>query len=94
MKIRWSPTDVADLKEIRGYIAKDNLSAARKIPNRTKESVNRYVNFPLSGRPGRVSGTRELVIPETSYLAANTIQGDEVRIATLLHGKQMWPESF
>jgi toxin ParE1/3/4 len=94
MKIRWSPTAVADLESIRDYIARDSPTAARKVANRIKESVHRLANFPLSGRTGRVPGTRELVIPETSYLAAYTIQGDEVRIAALLHGKQLWPESF
>ena len=94
MKIRWSPTAVSDLESIRDYIARDSPSAARKVANRIKESVNRLINFPNSGRAGRVSETRELVIPGTSYIIAYTIQGDEVRIAAVLHGKQRWPESF
>jgi addiction module RelE/StbE family toxin len=94
MKIRWSPTAVSDLETIRGYIAKDSSVAAQKIANRIKESVYRLVNFPLSGRVGRVPGTRELVIPGTSYITAYTIQDDEVQIAAVLHGKQRWPERF
>jgi plasmid stabilization system protein ParE len=64
------------------------------VATRIRESVNRLVNFPLSGKAGRVPETRELVIPGTSYIAAYTIQGDEVRIAAVLHGKQSWPGSF
>jgi toxin ParE1/3/4 len=94
MKVRWSPTAVSDLESIRDYIAKDSPSAARKVANRIKESVIRLSNFPLSGRAGRVSGTRELVIPGTSYIAAYTIQGDEVQVAAVLHGRQHWPKSF
>ena len=94
MRIRWSPTAVSDLESIRSYIAEDNPTAARKVAIRIKESVNRLVNFPLSGRAGRVPETRELVIPGTSYIAAYRIQGDEVQIAAVLHGKQPWPESF
>jgi addiction module RelE/StbE family toxin len=94
MKIRWSPTAIADLESIHDFITKDSPAAASRIANRIKDSVNRLANFPLSGRPGRVPGTRDLVIPETSYLAAYTIQGNEVRIAALLHGKQLWPDSF
>jgi addiction module RelE/StbE family toxin len=94
MTIRWSPTAISDLEAIRDYIAQDSPSAARKVANRIKESVNRLIDFSLSGRAGRVSGTRELVIPGTSYIAAYTIQGDEVRIAAVLHGRQHWPESF
>jgi len=94
MRIRWSPTAVSDLESIRDYIAKDSPSAARMVANRIKESFNRLINFPLSGKAGRVPGTRELIIPGTSYIAAYTIQGDEVQIAAVLHGRQRWPDSF
>jgi addiction module RelE/StbE family toxin len=94
MKICWSPTAVSDLESIRGYIGRDSSLAARKVANRIKESVNRLINFPLSGRAGRVPGTRELVIPGTSYIAAYTFEDDEVRIASVLHGRQHWPEHF
>ena len=94
MKIRWSPTAVSDLESIREYIARDSPTAARKVANRIKESVNRLCNFPLSGRAGRVPGTRELVIPGTSYIAAYILQSDEVQLASVLHGRQRWPESF
>jgi len=94
MKIVWSPTAVSDLESIRNYIAADNRKAARKVAIRINEAVSRLVGFPLSGREGRVPESRELVIPGTSYIAAYTIQGDEVQIAAVLHGKQTWPESF
>jgi toxin ParE1/3/4 len=94
MKLLWSPTAVSDLQSIREYIARDNPSAARKIAERIRESVNRLIDFPLSGRAGRVPGTRELVIPGTSYIAAYRTHGDEVQIAAVLHGRQRWPESF
>jgi toxin ParE1/3/4 len=94
MKIRWSPTAVSDLKAIRGFIAKDSPSAAHKIANRIKESINRLSSFPLFGKAGRAGGTRELVIPGTSYIAACIVKQGEVQIAAVLHGKQRWPESF
>lgn len=94
MKIRWSPTAASDLKSIREYISMDNPAAARKVAARIKEAVNRLINFPLSGRAGRVLGTRELVIPGTSYIAAYTVHEDKIEIAAVLHGKQDWPDKF
>jgi len=94
MRIRWSPTAIADLQAIRAYIAHDNPSAARKVAIRIKEAAIRLSRFPLSGRLGRVPGTRELVIPGTSYIAAYVVTTDEVQIAAVLHGKQRWPASF
>jgi addiction module RelE/StbE family toxin len=92
MKIRWSPTAVSDLESIRDDIAVDSPRAARKVAARIKEAVNRLINFPLSGRAGRVSGTLELVIPGTPYIAAYAIEGEEVLIGAVLHGRQDWPE--
>jgi len=94
MKIRWSPTAISDIESIRDYITQDSPSAARRIAQRIKESVGRLRDFPLSGRIGRVSGTRELVIPGTAYIAAYRLDPNEVVIAAVLHGRQKWPKSF
>jgi toxin ParE1/3/4 len=94
MKIRWSPTAVSDVKSIREYIARDSPAAARKMASRIKEAAGRLASFPLSGRSGRVRGTRELVIPGTSYIAAYTVNDDGVDIAAVMHGRQDWPDKF
>jgi toxin ParE1/3/4 len=94
MKVRWSPTAVSDLKAIRNYIAEDSPKAAQRIAKRIKDSVSRLKKLPMSGRIGRVEGTRELVIPGTSYIASYTIEDNEIQIAAVLHGRQRWPESF
>jgi toxin ParE1/3/4 len=94
MKILWSPTAISDLESIRKYIAQDRPVATAQVASRIKESINQLSRFPLSGRAGRVPGTHELIIPETSYIVAYAIQDNEVRIAAILHGRQRWPESF
>jgi addiction module RelE/StbE family toxin len=94
MNVRWSPTAISDLKSIRDYIAQDNAAAAREVAMRIKQATIRLANLPQSGRPGRVPGSRELVIPGTSYIAAYRIQGDRVEIAAILHGRQSWPEDL
>jgi toxin ParE1/3/4 len=52
------------------------------------------VEFPESGRIGRIAGTRELVIPRTPYIAAYVVLDDKVRILRVLHGAQIWPEEI
>jgi toxin ParE1/3/4 len=54
-------------------------------------AVRRLIEFPESGRPGRVAGTRELVIPRTPYIAAYLVIPEMVRILRVLHGAQIWP---
>jgi len=46
------------------------------------------------GRPGRIEGTRELVVSGTPYIAAYRIVGDTVRVLRVLHGAQQWPETL
>jgi toxin ParE1/3/4 len=94
MKIVWSPTAIADLQSIRNYIAEENPISARTVAQQIKEAIRRLGQYPLSGRSGRVPGTRELVIPGTPYLAAYAIEQERICIAAILHGKQRWPESF
>jgi toxin ParE1/3/4 len=43
---------------------------------------------------GRVPGTRELVISNTPFIAAYTIQRDRIVILAIYHGAQAWPEAF
>jgi plasmid stabilization system protein ParE len=43
------------------------------------------------GRPGRRSGTRELVIASTPYIAIYRIKADSIQIVRLMHGAQKWP---
>jgi toxin ParE1/3/4 len=50
--------------------------------------------FPESGRPGRLPGTRELIVGRTPYLVAYRIEGDTVEILRVIHSRQRWPNSL
>jgi toxin ParE1/3/4 len=61
-------------------------------------SIIRHVallaEHPGIGRPGRVEGTRELVISGLPYLVAYTQRGDTVAVLRVMHGAMKWPKSF
>jgi addiction module RelE/StbE family toxin len=94
VKIRWSPTAILDIEEIRDYIAADDPKTAQKISAKILTSVAGLSSFPLLGRPGRVAGTRELVIPGTPFIAAYRVDESEVVISKVLRGRRSWPKSF
>ena len=48
--------------------------------------------FPLSGRPGRVEGTRELVVARAPYIVAYRIVEDDLEIAAIIHAARRWPD--
>lgn len=43
------------------------------------------------GRPGRVKGTRELVVNGTPYRVVYRVEAEVVLILRVLHGAQRWP---
>jgi len=48
----------------------------------------------MSGRAGRVPGTRELVILNTPFIAAYAIDKARIVILAVYHSAQPWPEGF
>ncbi|WP_442855211.1 type II toxin-antitoxin system RelE/ParE family toxin [Bosea sp. PAMC 26642] len=70
MKLEWSAYALADREAIFDYVAADSARAAVMLDERIESRVETLADFPESGRPGRIDGTRELVIAGTSYIAA------------------------
>jgi toxin ParE1/3/4 len=94
MRLVWSPFALADRDEIFSYIEAENPKAAAEIDERTAFAVRRLLRFPESGRPGRVAGTRELVVPRTPYIAVYAVIADKIRVLRVPHGARMWPEDM
>ncbi|MBY5365061.1 type II toxin-antitoxin system RelE/ParE family toxin [Rhizobium leguminosarum] len=94
MKLTWSAFALSDRDAIFTYIEADNPSAAIMIDERIMAATRRLVDFPASGRVGRIAGTRELVINGTPYIAAYAVTETTVRVLRVLHGAQEWPETL
>jgi toxin ParE1/3/4 len=92
MRLEWSAFAQSDRTAIFDYIEADSPKAAFAVDERIREQVETMARFPESGRPGRIEGTRELVISRTPYLVAYRITGNAVRILRVLHGSRRWPD--
>ena len=68
--------------------------AAERTIARIISAIDRLPLHSEIGRPGRIAGTRELVIPGTPYLAPYRIREGEVQILSIFHGFRRWPEHF
>ena len=94
MEILWLDRALDDLEAARRYIADDNPAAATNVFRLILESTGRLATMPASGRAGRVSGTRELVISRTPYIVAYRVARNRVEILAVLHGARQWPDTL
>ena len=94
MRLVWTQHALADRDAIFKYIEAENPRAAVNVDDQIVAAVRRLLDFPESGRPGRVVGTRELVVPRTPFIAAYIVTADRVRILRVLHGAQVWPDDI
>jgi toxin ParE1/3/4 len=92
--IVWSPRAIEHLTRLRTYIARDNPNAARRIAGTLLEAVERLAELPNLGRPGRVAGTRELVVPGTPYVIPYRLRGDRLEVIAVFHARQKWPKQL
>jgi toxin ParE1/3/4 len=91
MRLVWAQHALTDRDTIFKHIEEQNSRAAVNVDHQIVNALRRLLDFPESGRPGRIVGTRELVIPRTPYIAVYSIAADRVRILRILHGAQAWP---
>jgi toxin ParE1/3/4 len=94
MTIEWSVYATNDRETIFDYIETESPQNAALVDDRIETQIETLLIFPNSGRPGRVEGTRELVIERTPLIVAYRIQGDSIRILRVLNGAQQWPEAM
>jgi toxin ParE1/3/4 len=83
-----------DLGELLAYIAADDLNAAHRVREEIRAQTSELAVHPEIGRRGRVTGTRELVVTRTPYIAAYRIVGETVTILRILHGARRWPRKL
>ena len=93
MNLRWLRGALSNLESIRAFCIIENLeSEATRQLLRIKKTIEQLQTFPELGRPGRVEGTRELVINKTPFIAIYRISKDNIEILRVLHTSQSWPQ--
>jgi plasmid stabilization system protein ParE len=94
MRVRWLRTALRNLDEEASFIAADDSAAARLVVERVLEAVAQLAEQPGLGRPGRVPGTRELIVSETRHLVPYRVRGDTVEVLRVFHTSRRLPERW
>ncbi len=93
--IVWSEQATRQVDQAHDFIALSNSAdVATRIAAHILATIEQLETFPMSGRTGRVPGTRELVVPNTPFLVAYAIEEHRILILAIYHGAQKWPEVF
>jgi toxin ParE1/3/4 len=90
MKVIWASSAEQDRADIIEFISLDNPIAAIAMDELFAEVSLRLEEYPLLGKSGRISGTREL-IAHPNYRMVYEVQLGQVRVLALLHTARLWP---
>lgn len=85
-----------NLDQEANHIAEDDPAAARLVVQRIDHAVNQLADNPALGHPGRVPGTRELVIPNTRYIIPYRVRPhlDQIEILRVFHTSRKLPQRW
>ena len=72
------------------YIEQDNPDAAVSVAQRIWDVSHQLTVYPGMGKPGRVPGTRELVVSGTPFILPYRVVQDRVEIIRVLHSSRKW----
>ncbi len=92
--LRWTQRALRRLDDIGAYIEEDDPLAAARVVSRITSAAEALTEQPAMGRVGRIKGTRELVLPDISYILPYRVASNGIEILTVLHTAQKWPQAF
>ncbi|EWY40828.1 hypothetical protein N825_33400 [Skermanella stibiiresistens SB22] len=91
MRIRYPRRALLDLNNQEDHIAETNPAAALEQVAIIRRHVDGLIDQPCMGRPGRISGTRELIISSSPFLVAYRVTDRTVDVLAVIHAKRNCP---
>jgi len=87
-QIRWTTEAADQLETAVQHIQQDNPATAPDVAQAVIDRIEQLAAFPGLGRPGELTGTRELVSPP--YVVVYRSTDEIVEILHIWHGAQDW----
>lgn len=88
--LEWREAARADLLAIVDYISDDNPDAAQRLKDEIEAKASKLADQPRLYPPGRVPGTREMVV-RPNYIVVYAEDERAMVILRVLHAAQQWP---
>lgn len=94
MRVKWLRRALLNLDHEATYITQENPNAAAEFVLLMRDSALMLGQQPNLGRPGRIAGTRELVVANFPYILPYRVRNDTVEILRVFHTSRKWPDIF
>jgi addiction module RelE/StbE family toxin len=89
-RVEWRDAARRDLLSIIDYISDDNPTAAQRLKDEIEGKVSKLPRHPKLYRPGRVDGTREMIV-RPNYVVVYVGDRAGTIVLRVLHAAQVWP---
>ena len=89
-RLEWRPLAVQDRAVIMDHIGQDDPVAALELDEDFEAHAKRALQTPTLYKPGRVKGTREIVV-RPNYVMVYKVEPAAVVMLRVLHAAQQWP---
>jgi toxin ParE1/3/4 len=94
MRVKWLRKALSNLDDEARYISIEDPVAASVVANRIFDAVNVLIEQPNLGKPGRISGTRELVVSKTRYVVPYRVRAETIEILRVFHTSRRLPSKW
>jgi toxin ParE1/3/4 len=92
LNVKFTPEAVSDLRDIHAYIAEFDPGTADRVISRIRQATDMFRHFPMLGREGSLSDTREFAIPGLPYTIVYRISSKtSLDILTIVHQRKRYP---
>ena len=90
----WLKTASKNLDAAMGHIAQDDPEMAATMYRYIRARVDALLRQPAQGRPGRVCGTRELVMEKYPYIVPYRVKDNEIQILRVFDTSRKPPDKW
>lgn len=91
MLVKWLRRALENLNDEAAYLAEDNPRVAAEFVLHVRNSAAVLADQPNIGRPGRITGTRELVVTRFPYILPYRVRDGSVEVLRVFHTARKWP---
>jgi toxin ParE1/3/4 len=94
VRVKWLQRARRNLDEEIAYLAEESPEHAFKVYNHIRARIAALEQFPNMGRPGRIMGTRELIVAPYPYIVPYRVKDNTIIILRVFHVSQKLPDQW